>query len=255
MSIHPTAIVKPGAELANGVTVGEYAYIGGMVKIGPGCVIMHHATVDGRTTLGEGNIIHPYAYIGGLTQDLKYNGGNTGLRIGSMNVFREFCTIHIGTKPGANTTIGSDNAFLAYAHVAHDCTVGDHVIMSSQAALGGYAEVGDHANIGWNTGIHQFCRVGKYAIAGACGKIVQDVMPFMLADGNPARIRYINVISLRRNGFSEAQIGDAKRIFKIFYASGLNHQQATDAMNGTEIDGAMRQTIIDFISKGTRGLA
>jgi UDP-N-acetylglucosamine acyltransferase len=255
MRIHPTAIVKPGAELADDVIVDEYAYVGGSVKIGRGCVIRHHATVDGRTTLGENNTVHPYAYIGGLTQDLKYDGGETGLVIGSGNVFREFCTAHIGTRPGANTTIGDGNVFLAYAHVAHDCTVGNSVIMSSQAALGGYAEAGDHSNIGWNAGIHQFCRVGKYAIVGACGKAVHDILPFMLADGNPVEIRYINTVKLGRSGFSSAQISSAKRIFKLFYASGLNRHQAADAMRAEDIDPEMRETVLAFIEGSIRGIA
>jgi UDP-N-acetylglucosamine acyltransferase len=255
VAIHPTAIIKPGAELADDIVIDEYAYVGTMVKIGRGCVIKHHATVDGRTTIGENNIIHPYAYIGGLTHDLKYKGGEPGLRIGSRNVFREFCTIHVSTQVDASTIIGSDNSFLAYSHVAHDCLVGDCVIMSAQAALAGHVEIGDYANIGWSSGVHQFCKVGKYAMIGACSKIIQDVLPFMLADGNPAKVRYINVVNMQRNGFSKVQISNAKRIFKIFYTQGLNRQQALHALAKEEIDPSLRKAMLSFISTSTRGLA
>ncbi|MDR2720980.1 MAG: acyl-ACP--UDP-N-acetylglucosamine O-acyltransferase [Puniceicoccales bacterium] len=255
MAIHPTAIVKPGAKLSHDVSISEYAYIGELVTIGCGCTIGHHATVDGRTTLGEGNIVHPYAYVGGLTHDLKYEGGEPELEIGSRNVFREFCTIHVGTKPNASTIIGSDNTFLAYSHVAHDCVVGNHVIMSSHAALGGHVMVDDHANIGWSTGIHQFCKVGKYAMVGASGKAVQDIMPFMLADGNPSKVRCVNVINLQRNGFSEDEIADIKRIFKIFYLRGLNRQQAIDTLLNAKTNFPFREIVLSFISKNTRGLA
>ncbi|MDR3274058.1 MAG: acyl-ACP--UDP-N-acetylglucosamine O-acyltransferase [Puniceicoccales bacterium] len=253
MAIHPTAIVKSGAKLVDDAAVDEYAYIGSMAKIGRGCVIRHHATVDGRTTLGEGNIVHPYAYIGGLTHDLKYKGGEPGLEIGSGNVFREFCTVHASTNPESSTIIGSGNTFLAYSHVAHDCVVGNYVVMSAQAALGGHVEVGDYANIGWSAGIHQFCRVGQYAMVGACSKVVQDVPPYMLADGNPSKVRYINILNLQRNGFSKAQINDAKRIFKIFYACGLNRQQAMDTLINEKVDSSLRENVLTFISTSTRG--
>ncbi|MDR2436273.1 MAG: acyl-ACP--UDP-N-acetylglucosamine O-acyltransferase [Puniceicoccales bacterium] len=255
MAIHPTAIVKSGAKLADGVAVNEYAYVGALVTIGRGCVIGHHATVDGRTTLAEGNIVHPYAYIGGPTHDLKYTGGEPGLEIGARNVFREFCTIHVGTKPDASTLIGSDNTFLAYSHVAHDCAVGNHVIMSSHAALGGHVTVDDYANIGWSAGIHQFCKVGKYAMVGASGKAVQDIMPFMLADGNPSKVRCVNAINLQRNGFSEEEIAAIRHIFKIFYSRGLNRRQAVDVLLGTETSFPFCKTVLAFISESTRGLA
>ena len=255
MAIHQTASGKAGAKLADGVAVNEYAYVGALVTVGRGCVIGHPAPVDGRPTLGEDNIIHPYAYIGGPTHDLKYKGGEPGLEIGSRNVFREFCTVHVGTKPDASTTIGSGNTFLAYSHIAHDCVVGNHVIMSSHAALGGHVTVDDYANIGWSAGIHQFCRVGKYAMVGASGKAVQDIMPFMLADGNPSKVRCVNVINLQRHGFSEEEIAATRRIFKIFYTRGLNRRQAIDALLETETNSPLREAVLAFLSASTRGLA
>lgn len=253
MNIHPTAIIKPGAQLADDVTVGEYAYIGSNVRLGSGCVIHHHATVAGRTTLGKDNIVFSYAYIGGLTHDLKYVGGEPGLIIGDYNVFREFCTVHVATKAEDCTKIGNFNTFLAYSHVAHDCVIGDHVIMSAKVALGGHVVIEDFANIGGITAIHQFCHIGKYAMVGAASKVSQDVPPFMLTDGNPARVRYINVVNLQRHGFSSERIDQVKRLFKLFYVDGLNRQQALDRLTNFPIDPDLRSAMLDFISNSTRG--
>lgn len=255
MNIHPTAIIKPGARLADDVCVEEYAYIGAHVCLGSGCVVHHHATIDGNTVMGDNNIVHPYAYIGGLTQDLKYTSGNPGLKIGNNNVFREFCTMHVATKAENCTLIGNHNNFLAYSHVAHDCIVGDHVIMSAQAALGGHVVVDDFANIGWSAGVHQFCRVGKYAIIGACCKAAQDIPPFMLADGNPAHVRYINIVNLERHGFGSDRIAQVKKIFKLFYMSGLNRQQALERLKNSHVDDELRTTMLKFASASTRGFA
>ena len=160
VNIHPNAIVDPSAELGENVVVEAFAMVGKNVKIGDECHVFHHATVEGRVSLGSGNMIYPYALIGGLTHDLKYTGGEPGLKIGNQNVFREYVTAHVATKEDDFTRIGSNNVFLAYSHVAHDCQVGDHLIMSSHSALGGHVEVDDFVNIGWNAGVHQFCRLG-----------------------------------------------------------------------------------------------
>lgn len=255
MAVHPTAIIKPGACLAGDVSVGEYAYIGEHVRLGSGCIVHHHATVDGNTIMGANNVVYPYAYVGGLTHDLKYTGGDPGLIIGDGNTFREYCTMHVATVPGNFTKIGNHNTFLAYSHVAHDCIVGDHVIMSAQAALGGHVVIGDFANIGWSAGVHQFCHVGEYAIIGACCKNIQDVLPFMLVDGNPAHARYVNVINLRRHGFSEERIMQIKRIFKLFYLSGLNHKQAIERLGDIQVDDDIKHAVTEFISNSARGLA
>ncbi len=255
MNIHPSAIIKSGANLADDVIIGEYAYIGSRVNLGSGCIVHHHATVDGNTIIGANNVIYPYAYVGGLTHDLKYAGGDTRLEIGDNNIFREFCTMHVATNPENCTKIGNYNTFLAYSHVAHDCVVGDHIIMSAQAALGGHVIVDDFANIGWSAGIHQFCHIGKYAMIGACCKAAQDIPPFMLAEGNPAHVRYVNIINLQRHGFSEERIKQVKQIFKIFYSSGLNRQQATQMLRNANIDEDLKNILQDFISCSTRGFA
>jgi UDP-N-acetylglucosamine acyltransferase len=253
--IHPTAIVERGAQLADGVAVGAYAYVGKFASISEGTSVGHHATVDGRTQIGKNNAIHPYAYIGAPTHDLKYCGGFPGLEIGDGNIFREFCTMHVATKDGNRTIIGNRNVFLAYAHVAHDCIVGNCIIMSSQAALGGHVVLHDFANIGWSAGVHQFCKIGKYSMVGASSKATQDIPPYMLTDGNPARVYTPNFINLRRNNFSEEQILQIKKIFKIFYLSGLNRKQATDALMSEDISDDFRSEFIEFIDSSTRGFA
>lgn len=253
--IHPTAIVERDAQLADGVTVDAYAYIGKLVSIAGGTHVGHHATVDGKTLVGENNAIHPYAYVGAKTHDLKYTGGNPGLRVGNCNIFREYCTIHTATKDGNQTIIGDGNVFLAYAHVAHDCIVGNHVIMSSQAALGGHVVLCDFTNIGWSAGVHQFCKIGKYSMVGAASKATQDIPPYMLTDGNPAKVCAPNFVNLKRNNFSEEEILQIKRIFKIFYLSGLNRSQAVEAVATENISKEFLNEFLGFISGSTRGCA
>ncbi|MFM8719688.1 MAG: acyl-ACP--UDP-N-acetylglucosamine O-acyltransferase, partial [Chthoniobacterales bacterium] len=187
--IHPTAIVDPATQIDPGARIGPYCVIGPEVTIGPDTELQHHVTVMGPSRIGARNFFFAYTSIGQKTQDLKYAGEPTYLEIGDGNTFREFCTVNRGTLPGTKTIIGNDGNFLAYSHIAHDCTVGDKVIFSNNGTLAGHVEVRDHAVIGGLTAIHQFCRVGRHAITGGCSKIVQDVPPFMIADGNPAEVR------------------------------------------------------------------
>ena len=254
--IHASAIIEKGAELDDGVIVGPYAYIGPHARIGKGTEVMHHATVDGATSMGEKNEVHPYAYVGGKTHDLKYKGGVQGLEIGSGNVFREFTTVHCATSDGQVTSLGDNNLILAYSHVAHECRVGNHLVMSSHAALGGHVEVGDHVNIGWGAGVHQFCRIGDYAMVGAASKVVQDVPPYMISDGSPAGVRTSNKVGLERAGFSKEDIALVRRMFKVFYKEGLNRKQAARKLG--EAGFAEREVAIrflDFLERSERGLA
>lgn len=254
--IHPTAIIEPGAELDEGVVIGAYAYIGPMVRIAKGTEVMHHATVDGATTLGEDNEVHPYAYVGGKTHDLKYTGGQPGLKIGSNNVFREFTTVHCATTEGTDTVVGNHNLILAYSHIAHECVVGDHLVMSSHAALGGHVEIGNRVNVGWGAGLHQFCRVGDHAMVGAASKVVQDVPPFMIADGNPAMVRTTNKVGLERAGFSPEAIVVARRVFKIFYKEGLNRGQASEKLLAElPAEDPVVKTFLAFLERSERGLS
>lgn len=254
--IHSTAIIEKGAELDEGVTIGAYAYIGPRVKIATGTQVMHHATVDGVTTLGENNEVHPYAYIGGKTHDLKYKGGMPGLLIGSGNVFREFTTVHCATTEGTNTIVGDSNLILAYSHIAHECIVGNHLVMSSHAALGGHVVIGDRVNIGWGSGLHQFCRVGDYAMVGAASKVVQDVPPYMIADGNPAMVRTTNKIGLERAGFTADELALVRRVFKMFYKEGLNRRQAAEKLRAdSTMNHRIVQVFLDFAEGSERGLS
>ncbi|MDR2807329.1 MAG: acyl-ACP--UDP-N-acetylglucosamine O-acyltransferase [Puniceicoccales bacterium] len=226
IQIHSTAIVEQGAVLASDVEIGAYAYIGGEAMIGAGTTIHHHATVEGKTALGKGNRICAYAFLGGQTQDLKYKGESAGLNIGDNNIFREYVTVHCGTREGGMTSIGNDNAFLSHAHVAHDCTVGNHVIMSSLSALAGYVKVGDYVNIAWNAGVHQFCRIGDYAMLAGSSKAVMDVLPFMLAEGQSAKTRFFNKVNLERNHFSKEEIEHVKDIYRILFRFKENRSQS-----------------------------
>ncbi len=254
--VHPTAIIENGAELAEDVTVGPYAYIGSQVKIGAGSTVMHHATVDGATSMGAQNEVHPYAYIGGKSHDKKYRGGVQRIEIGDHNIFREYVTVHCATDEGLLTRIGHHNFLLAYCHVAHECEVGDHLVMSSHSALGGHVQVGDQVNIGWGVGVHQFCRVGDHAMLGAVSKVVQDVPPFLIADGNPATCRTINKIGLERSGFEADAITRIRRLYKTFYRNGLNNSQAIEAVSASEdAEHPHALAFIEFVRASERGIA
>jgi UDP-N-acetylglucosamine acyltransferase len=253
--IHPTAIIEPEVQLGADVVVGAYAYIGGTAVIGDGTVVHHHATVEGHTVLGRRCEVFPYAAVGTKTHDLKFQGGIPGLRVGDRNVFREYVTVHAATKDGQFTVLGNDNVILAYSHVAHDCIVGDHLVMSSQSALAGHVIVEDHVNIGWGTGLHQFCRVGAYAMLGGMAKVVQDVPPFMIVDGNPAVVRSINKVGLERGGFSAEQVERVKHIHRIFFREGLNRAQAIEKLQAhPDAASAEFQHMLKFAAASERGM-
>ncbi len=253
-AIHPTAIIEDGAKLAKGVTIGAYAFIGADVTLGEGCTIHHHATVEGLTELGPNCEVFPYALIGGRTQDLKARPGKPGLRIGARNVFREYVSVHSGTQEGEWTILGDDNVLLAYSHIAHDCVIGNHVVISSHSAVAGHVHVGDHVNIAWNAGIHQFCRIGDYAMLAACSKCVQDVPPYMIADGNPAETKMVNTVGITRAGFSPDEITAAKNMYKLFYRDGLNTSQAIEKAKA-EGKNRIVDSFIAFAQATKRGLA
>lgn len=256
MSIHPTAIIELGAQIGTGTSIGAYAYIGSQVIIGQNCIVHHHATIDGNTQLGDHNEIFPYAYIGALTQDLKYEGGNPGLKIGHKNIFREYTSIHTATKTEDWTQIENSNLILAYSHVAHDCIVGSHNIISSHAALGGHVWVGNYVNVSWGVGVCQFCRIGDHAMIGLNSKVAQDIPPYMLADGNPANVHTINTIGLKRRGFTETEIQLIKNLYRIFYKMHLNRTQALEHLAALpEYNMEIVQKMIKFSKVSTRGFA
>lgn len=253
--IHPTAIVDPTAGLGAGVEVGAYAIINAGVELGDGCRIGHHATIDGPSKIGPRNEFFPYAAIGFKTQDLKYKGEPTHLEIGADNTFREFCTVHRGTGVGEKTVIGDGNLFLAYSHVAHNCVVGKKTIFSNNATLAGHVTVGDYAVISGLSAVHQFCRIGANAIIGGCAKIVQDVPPFLIADGNPANLRGVNHVGLERRGFAEADIKALRRVYRILADKSLNFSQAVEKIVASE-DAANThvQYLVNFLKTTERGV-
>jgi UDP-N-acetylglucosamine acyltransferase len=251
--IHPTAIVDPGAGIGADVVIGPYCVVGDKVVIGDGCTLQNHVTLCGPAIIGKGNQFFAYTSIGQRTQDLKYAGEPTHLEIGDDNVFREFCTVNRGTLPGTKTAIGSHNHFLAYCHIAHDCVVGSHVIFSNNGTLAGHVTVEDHVILGGLTAVHQFCRLGKHSITGGCSKIVQDIPPFTIVDGNPARARSINVVGLQRHGYGDGQIKALRAAFKTIYRSKLNLSQAIDSLKSTAPDEHV-QHLIAFVESSARGI-
>ena len=252
--IHPTAVIDPGAELGEGVSIGPYAVIRAGVRLGDRCVVHNHVTLDGPAEIGPDNTFFSYGSIGQRTQDLKYGGEPTCLRIGEKNVFREFVTVNRATSPGDATVIGSHGTFLAYSHVAHDCVVGDHCIFSNNGTLAGHVTVGDHVVIGGLTAVHQFCRIGDHVITGGCSKIVQDIPPYMIADGNPAKVRAVNVVGLQRRGFDESAIRCAKRAHRKLYRENLSTSAALEALGELEDSGGVIRRIIAFIEDSERGI-
>ena len=257
VEIHPTALVSPGAVIGNGSTIGPYSVIGEEVEIGSDCNIHNHVVITGKCRIGKKNTFHSHSVIGGLSQDLKYSSEPTFLEIGDSNNFREFVTINRGTEPDSKTIVGSYGNFLAYSHIAHDCIVGDHVIFSNNGTLAGHVQMGDYAILGGLTAVHQFCRIGKHAITGGCSKIVQDVPPFMVADGNPAEIRSINSIGLQRRGFSQEQIKSLKDAYKIIFLRNLTISDAVTQlkeMAAQYSENSPIQELIDFILSSERGI-
>lgn len=254
-TIHPTAIVDPKARLGAGVQVGPYAVITAGVELGDGCRVGHHATIDGPSKIGPRNEFFPYAAIGFKTQDLKYQGEPTWLEIGEGNVFREFCTIHRGTGAGEKTVIGDGNLFLAYSHVAHNCVVGNKTIFSNNATLAGHVTVGDYAVISGLSAVHQFCRIGAHSIIGGCAKIVQDVPPYLIADGNPAQLRGVNHVGLERRGFSEADIKALRQAYRILADKTLNFSQAVEKIEASKNAAHSHvKVLVEFLRTTQRGV-
>ena len=252
--IHPTAIVDPGAELGAGTVVGPYCIVEAGVVLGPECWLQHHVTLCGPMHAGARNKFWAYCSIGQQTQDLKYRGEPTYLEIGDENSFREFVTINRSTTAEGKTRVGSCGNFLAYSHIGHDCVVGDSVVFSNNGTLAGHVKVGDNAIMGGLTAVHQFCRIGRFAITGGCSKIVQDVPPFMIADGNPAEIRGINLVGLERSNFPPESVKSIKDAFRLIYRSKYNTRQAVEAIQ-KELPASEEITqILEFIAGSERGI-
>ncbi|HEY3663480.1 MAG TPA: acyl-ACP--UDP-N-acetylglucosamine O-acyltransferase [Chthoniobacterales bacterium] len=254
ITVHPTAIVDPAAKLGPGTVVGPYCIVAAGVSLGENCWLQHHVTLEGPLDAGKANKFYAYCSIGQQTQDLKYRGEPTYLEIGDENVFREFVTINRSTAETGKTRVGSRGNFLAYSHIGHDCTVGDAVIFSNNGTLAGHVQVGDHAVIGGLTAVHQFCRIGRFAITGGCSKIVQDVPPFMIADGNPAEVRGINQVGLERAGFAPETIKPIKEAFRVIYRGKMNTAQAVQTLREKFRASEEVQSIVRFIEETERGI-
>jgi UDP-N-acetylglucosamine acyltransferase len=254
--IHKTAIIHRNAEIPNECEIGPYCVIGEGVVLGTGCRLHSHVVLEGPTRIGKENEFFPFSSIGQKTQDLKYDGEPTHLLIGDRNTFREFVTINRATNKNGQTIVGSHNTVLAYSHIAHDCVVGNHVIMSNCGTLAGHVTVEDYAIIGGLTAVHQFCRIGKMAITGGCSKVVQDVPPFMMADGNPAEVRTINKVGLERNGVSEESHKQLRAAFKLLYReSGLNIGDAVSKIRSEVGNSAELSYLCDFVETSQRGIS
>jgi len=253
-AVHPTAVIAPHAELAADVEIGPYAVIGPHVRIGAGTRIMAHAVIDGHTTIGARCEIFPMASIGQKTQDLKYQGGTCYLRIGDHNVIREFVTINTATNDGDATVIGHHNLIMAYCHIAHKCTIGNHVIMSNLATLAGDVLIEDHAVLGGMAGIHQFCRIGTMAMVGACTKIVQDVVPYTIADGNPAAPVGLNLVKMRRMELDADTTAAIKEAYRLIYRQQLKAAEAVARIRTELAQNAAAQHMAEFVAASTRGI-
>lgn len=246
--IHATAIVEGGASLGYGVTVGPYCCIGPEVVLGDGVKLHGHVVVAGRTVIGAGTEIYPFASIGLPPQDLKYNGEPSRLEIGAKNVIREQVTMNPGTEGGGMLTrIGDHGLFMVGAHVAHDCTLGDHVILANNATLGGHVKIEDHAILGGLSAVHQFCRIGAHSMVGGMSGVEHDVIPFGSVMGNRARLAGLNVIGLRRRGFSKDQVQTLRTAYRLLFAEeGTMSERLADAAAMYRDDSAVME-IVTFI--------
>jgi UDP-N-acetylglucosamine acyltransferase len=256
LSIDPRAAVSPRAELAADVEVGPFAVIGPEVVIGGGCRIAAHAVINGPTVIGEGNRIFQFASIGEDPQDMKYRGERTRLVIGARNTFREYVTVNRGTVTGSGETrIGNDNLILAYSHVAHDCVLGNHVIMSNAVNLAGHVEVGDWAIFSGYAGAHQFCRIGAHAFIANNTAVLQDIPPYVLAAGQPAEPRAINTEGLKRRGFTEEQLRAIRAAYRVLYRSELPLASAATQLRELAAEQPVLGIFADFLRDSARGIA
>ena len=253
--IHATAIVSEEAILGEGVEIGPYTLVGPRVRIGPGTRVLNNVVIDGRTQIGERCVIHTGACIGTPPQDKRYKEEyDTGLRIGDDNVIREYVTINVGTHPGSETLIGSRNLFMIGSHVAHDCTLGNDIVIANTVALSGHVTVEDWVVIGGLAAIHQFVRVGKYAMIGGLSRVVMDIPPFSLCNGQPARFYSANLVGLRRTGFSSKEISALKAALRTLFGSGLRLSSAAQKIAEEYAADPQVQYVLSFIKDSKRGI-
>jgi UDP-N-acetylglucosamine acyltransferase len=256
MKAHPTAVIHPAAQIASSVTVGPYSVIGEGVELGEDCEVMSHAVIEGPARMGRRNRIFPYAAVGFPCQDLKYHGEPTRLEVGDDNVIREFVTLHRGTMDGHGVTkIGSHNLLMAYVHIAHDCSLGDHIIMANGASLAGHVEIGDHATVGAFCGIHQFCRIGAYSFLGSYSVVNKDILPYSKTTAErPLRVYGVNNLGLERRGLGPQDLEELQAAFRLLCRSKLNTTQALEAIESRAFQSQHVLALVDFVKSSQRGV-
>jgi len=254
--IHATAIVHPNAQIGDQVSIGPYAVIGEHVKIGAGTWIGPHSVIEGWTTIGCENKIYQFASVGAEPQDLKFHGEQTTLTLGDRNLVREFVTIHRGTEDGGGkTVIGSDSLFMAYSHVAHDCQIGNHVILANAATLAGHVEIDDFAILGGLTAVHQFVRVGSHVMVSGGSMVAQDVPPYTIAQGDRAKTIGINSVGLKRRGFTDEAIRAIKNAYRLMYRAEMKQEEALEQIIAEFGSFPEVMAFVDFIRGSKRGMA
>lgn len=254
--IHATAIVHPGARIAPGVEIGPFAVIGEHVSLGEGTTVGPHAVIEGWTQIGRDNRIFQFASVGAGPQDLKYKGEETWLVIGDRNRIREFATLHRGTVDGGGrTVVGSDNLLMAYSHVAHDCKVHNRIVMANAATLAGHVEVEDNAILGGLVAVHQFCRVGCHTMISGGAMISQDIPPYTIAQGDRAKTLGVNLVGLKRRGFSAETIRGIKNAYRLLFRAGLRQEEALERIEREH--GAIPEVMhfLGFVRQSRRGVA
>ena len=252
--IHPTAILDPAAQLGRDVEVGPYAIIGPGVTVGDRCRIGPHATLERNVRLGAGVRVGQGSILGGDPQDLKYRGEESWVEIGDATVIREYTTVNRGTAAAGVTRIGSGAYLMSYVHVAHDCQIGDGVILSNCAQLAGHVTVHDRANLSGLVAVHQFVTIGTLAFIGGCSRVTQDIPPFVTAVGNPVKLFGLNTVGLERAGLSESTIAALKRLYRFFFNSGLTFAQAVDRANLDLPPLPEIRQFLEFVSRSERGV-
>ncbi|MBK8148726.1 MAG: acyl-ACP--UDP-N-acetylglucosamine O-acyltransferase [Acidobacteria bacterium] len=253
--IHPTAIVAPDAVIGDDSHIGPFCTIGGEVTLGRSVHLESHVVVDGKTSIGDETRVFPFVSIGHAPQDLKYKGEPTSTEVGKRNHIREFVTIHRGTAGGGGITrIGDDNLLMAQAHVAHDCQIGNDVIMANAATLAGHVEIADKASVGAYSGVHQFCRIGREAFVGGYSVVVKDALPFAISQGNHAKCYGLNRIGMKRRGYSKETIEKLHRAYHLLLSSKLNTTQAVERIRDEIRDCPEVDYLVEFIESSSRGV-
>jgi UDP-N-acetylglucosamine acyltransferase len=254
LNIHPTAIVHPGADLGRGVEVGPFCLVGEHVKLGEGTRLLANVVINGHTSVGKQCEIHPFTVIGATSQDKKYRGEISHVRIGDRNVIREFVTIHRGTGLGSDTIIGNDNLLLAYVHIAHNCRIGNNVVMSNSSQLAGHVTVEDYAGIGGMVGVHQFVRIGKMSFIGGYSKLLKDVPPYFMIQGNPGSVRGLNIEGMKRRGVARNAVNELKEAYRQLYRSEDRRSSVLEQLRNSLATGEGKELIEFFMQPTDRGI-